>query len=456
MQGTLQTGRPAYDIAVLNQATSSGTATHDGSFLAGAGYTYGYVTPGSLAGQRVANAVLAPQGGGYKALVIDSSPIEVDTAREIVRVARAGLPVIIVGDGPQRALGYAQSAAKAAELDKAVREAFAQISGRPNVAKVADDAGVLARLANAGLRPDADIANEDVKAVVRKDGGTSYYVLVNRTGKTVTTKAALTGGTGTVPYALDPWTGTVTPVGTYDASRSRTTVTVSVPAGAAKIIALADRTFTGGRVPSVHVVSTTAADARWTGDAVAVTATRNGRYTTRLSDGRVVTTDVAGLPDGRPLGNWTLTLDEWLPGDRGDASSVTRHKTHTLTDVALKSWSEITAIQDAVGIGTYTTTFQAPAGVQAGGALLDLGAVSGSFRVWVNGRSVPPAEQLGTVVDLGSLVRPGQNTVRVQVASTLLNRLRVHRPAEFGSRTPTVNGLLCPVTLKPYRVQSSN
>ena len=40
------------------------------------------------------------------------------------------------------------------------------------------------------------------------------------------------------------------------------------------------------------------------------------------------------------------------------------------------------------------------------------------------------------------------------MASTLLNRLRVHRPAEFGSRTPTTNGLVGPVTLDPYKVVS--
>ena len=40
----------------------------------------------------------------------------------------------------------------------------------------------------------------------------------------------------------------------------------------------------------------------------------------------------------------------------------------------------------------------------------------------------------------------------MKVASSLLNRLRVHRPTEFGSRTPTVNGLVGPVTLDPYKV----
>ncbi|RMB81391.1 glycosyl hydrolase [Streptomyces shenzhenensis] len=455
MQQTLQTGRAGYDVAVLNQVISGGKATHDGSFLADAGYTYGYVTPGSLAGQPVADGVLAPGGGDFKALVVDSSPTDVETAREVARVAEAGLPVIIVGDGPRRALGYARDAAEAAGQDRAVRTAFARIAGRSNVTMVADDAGAVAELARWDLHPDADIADRGVKAIVRKDADTRYYVLVNRTDKAVTTSVALSGAEGTVPYALDPWTGKIVTVGSYDTSGSRTSLAVSLPAGAAKIIALAGRTFTGTEAPAVHVVSTTATDARRTKNGVTVTAAANGRYTTELSDGRTVTTDITGVPAGQPLGDWTLTLDEWLPGREGDASSQTRHRTHTFPDVALKSWTEIPGIRDAVGVGTYTTVFQVPAGLRDGGALLDLGAVSGAYRVWVNGRRVPAAEQLGTVLDLGELVRPGRNTLRVEVASTLLNRLRVHRPAEFGSRKPTVNGLLGPVTLTPYRVQTT-
>ncbi|MFG2003451.1 hypothetical protein ACGFNU_30260 [Spirillospora sp. NPDC048911] len=96
---------------------------------------------------------------------------------------------------------------------------------------------------------------------------------MNRTTKAITTTAALTGAPGTVPYALDPWTGKITPIG------ARTSVTVALPAGAAKIIVLAGRTFAAGRPTT--------------------------------------TTDLAS----QQLGNWTLALDEWLPGGPGDASS---------------------------------------------------------------------------------------------------------------------------------------
>ena len=82
--------------------------------------------------------------------------------------------------------------------------------------------------------------------------------------------------------------------------------------------------------------------------------------------------------------------------------------------------------------------------------LLDLGEVAGAYRVRLNGTLLPTPDQLDHEVDLEDGLVPGVNTIEIEVASPLLNRLRITRPAEFGSRTPTVNGLLGPVVLKPY------
>ena len=177
-----------------------------------------------------------------------------------------------------------------------------------------------------------------------------------------------------------------------------------------------------------------------------------GTFTSRLSNGRTVRTAVAGVPAARQLGDWDLRLDEWLPGGPADASSVTRHEIHEIAGVPLRSWTEIDGIKDAVGVGTYTTRVDASRRLAKVGAVLDLGKVGGSYRVYVNGRLVATPDQLGTLVDLGGRLEEGRNVIQVKVASTLLNRLRVHRPAEFGSRTPTTNGLVGPVTLDPYKV----
>ena len=121
--------------------------------------------------------------------------------------------------------------------------------------------------------------------------------------------------------------------------------------------------------------------------------------------------------------------------------------------MALESWSEIEGIENAVGVGTYTTHVTAGRRLATGrrGARPREPWAGPTASTSTGGRS-PSADQLGTLVDLGGRLKEGRNVVQVKVASTLLNRLRVHRPAEFGSRTPTINGLLGPVTLDPYKV----
>lgn len=73
-----------------------------------------------------------------------------------------------------------------------------------------------------------------------------------------------------------------------------------------------------------------------------------------------------------------------------------------------------------------------------------------TFRVWVNGVRVPQAGQLASGMDLGTLLRPGPNTIQVEVATTLFNRLRVVTPSVYGIASRQSYGLIGPVWLTPY------
>ena len=110
-------------------------------------------------------------------------------------------------------------------------------------------------------------------------------------------------------------------------------------------------------------------------------------------------------------------------------------RSHTLTLDGLKAWSDIPELQDVSGIGRYTTTVDWNG---SGGAYLDLGEVFDTYRVTVNGSALPPADQLYTTVDVGPYLKPGANTITVEVATTLLNRLRAGDVAYAGaSARPT-------------------
>jgi hypothetical protein len=73
-----------------------------------------------------------------------------------------------------------------------------------------------------------------------------------------------------------------------------------------------------------------------------------------------------------------------------------------------------------------------------------------TYRVTVNGRALPPADQLTPVVDVGPYLRRGTNTIEVEVATSLLNRLRVANAPVFGVAKRQNYGLVGPVRLVPY------
>ena len=84
------------------------------------------------------------------------------------------------------------------------------------------------------------------------------------------------------------------------------------------------------------------------------------------------------------------------------------------------------------------------------GARLELGEVNDTFVVRVNGEQLPPCDLLDSTVDLGTRLQRGSNEVEIEVASTLLNRLRVVTPAVYGAAARQNYGLTGPVRLVPY------
>jgi hypothetical protein len=52
--------------------------------------------------------------------------------------------------------------------------------------------------------------------------------------------------------------------------------------------------------------------------------------------------------------------------------------------------------------------------------------------------------------DLGKSIQAGSNTLKVEVATTLLNRLRVTNSEVFGKAKRQDYGLLGPIEIRPY------
>jgi hypothetical protein len=256
------------------------------------------------------------------------------------------------------------------------------------------------------------------------------------------------------PSSIDPWTGAITALGKYDArTPGRVTVPVAADAGEAVIIALASGQGLGQRGTARYAVSAQAPVVQGA-NGLRARITAPGTYHAVLDNGRGVRATVASLPAAPAIDSWAVTIEDWQPADPGGVESDaigTTKVIRPLTLTSLASWQDIAGFQDVSGVGTYMATFTLPQSWQSvAGAYLDLGSIgAGSVHVSVNGRDLGPVNQVSLVVDLGTALKPGPNTLTITVATTLLNRLRVTRPTVFTAPRQDY-GLIGPVTITPY------
>ncbi|MGW0828367.1 glycosyl hydrolase [Streptomyces sp. NPDC002845] len=465
----LQAGTARADVAVFRQTGYSATGI-GASWLTSTGVPLGW-THQFLSGPlldlpaaTVARGRLAAEGPAYKALFVEadffygSTPTLAEAdARKLLEFATAGLPVVLLG-GFDQALTPGVPAEGETER---LREVLARLLALPGVRRVTEKTAVGDALAQLGVVPDVRYAAAstllNAHRVIRD---ADFYYLCNgkhaetvkppvaAIGHEVTLRRTRSGGV-TVPYVLDPWTGTAVRVAQYTEDGDAFTLRVALQPGQATIVALGRPGLFGdrlGRRP--HAVATDADQVLFTRGGLVMRADKAGTYTTRLSHGRTVTTRIAEVPGPVVPDRWQLDVEDWRPGAKATQTDVV---THALTLDTLLPWSQIPELADTAGIGRYRTTLTLPTGWSARhGALLHLGQVSDTCRVTLNGTRLGPVDRLHPVLDVGPWLRRGDNVLEVEVATPLINRLRVVDPAVFGAVARQAYGLVGPVRLAPY------
>lgn len=507
-QQVLTQGDSKVDVAVFMQnylynqpsTVANGFRMWRDPGLEEAGYTRDYLSPRllDLPNVTVTDGRLAVDGPSYGALIIDSTlepaafpektSMPLDAAQRILGFAQDGLPVIVVGTPPNKTTGNTP------EDDAALQSVIAELLALPNVSQVTSQADVPDELAAIGIRPAVEPSEASgLLSVRRVDDATDtdyFFFLYNQgmvgapsgspagylhnfepswacvtpgittacvgQGQEIDLEVALEGDG--YPFLMDASSGAVTPIAGYRVEDGRVIVPLSLGVDEDTIVALADDpTRFGDAAPTVYVTSTGAdGGAAVNADGgVVVRASAQGNYKTTLSDGRTVSTPVGKVAPSVDLSTatWSVTVEDWRPANDflttyGLAATETDKSTTTIQLDELKPWREIPGLEDASGIGTYSTSFTLAKWGASDGAYLDLGRVFDTYALWVNGTQVP-VDQLDTRVDVTEFLVKGQNTVEVRVASTLINRLRSLEPTA-ASRTAYNYGLLGPVTLKTF------
>ncbi len=476
-QAVLRAGTPVTDIALYRDIQGFAFEPVEGdqpgdafepllnSALTRSGFNFDIVDPATIEdpATRVDGRRLIVQDPGYKALVIDleasrrvgrvdsSNAMASSVAQRLVQLARAGLPIVFVGQFPSRGVSYRNAAIE----DARVRDAVATLQRSPSVRLAEDEAGVPAALAELGIEPDLSFAGTDESSEPCGFGAGCIYSVHRRTNKgdywylwnAGDDAADFTGSfavSGKAPQLWDPWTGDRHAVGLYRESGRR----VSVP------IELAPResVVVGFDQPAKrHVVETSAENVVAENGDLFLRSTHGGEVTAALSDGREVVVGLPELPVSIEPGLWQLHVD---------GAVAEGEETHDLSLTVLADWREIPELENTSGVGTYRTTVNlSPDWVGDGrGAYLQLGSIEGGgVQVRVNGTLVSPIAVATPRLDIGPFLRAGENVIEVEVATTLINRLhemsgRVEGYRRFRNSTQAY-GLIGPVSIVPY-VQS--
>ncbi|MCL2165568.1 MAG: S-layer homology domain-containing protein, partial [Oscillospiraceae bacterium] len=306
--------------------------------------------------------------------------------------------------------------------------------------------GILKALQDLGIRPLSEFAepNKNYLTVSRKTDDTLYLWAYNFVVEDefkprvvdfeLNNDVNISVGKAGKPYTINTWTGEVAELAAYAIEDGRTRFDLTLEPGETTVIAL-DLNNPGD---GLHAVSTNADKAILKNGSLSVYATESGAYTTLLSNGAEVVNEIQA-PANISLHEWDLTVEDWT---RGELASTTenRGKGYTTTEAywttqktpinvgktPLVPWKDIGVVGPAVsGIGTYTTAFELPADwSDVNGAYLDIESLShNTAYVWINGERATGFDFVARAMDVSKLLQPGENIIKVDVSSTLRNRL---------------------------------
>ncbi|WP_114781784.1 glycosyl hydrolase [Botryobacter ruber] len=394
--------------------------------LMDAGYSVDFVSDKMLQDSKVTNGniVTAPAAPAHKVLIIPQSKyLAVPTFERAIALANEGATVILQAL-PTDVPGLYDLGGRQQKLKQLVQKLnFTDAANGIKTAKVGSGEVLLANdvqkaLEQKNIQREA-LTDTGLKFIRRDTNGSKYYYLVNHTAKDIDTAIPLNVQAQAVTI-MDPQSGR-TGVAKATSASGKTNVRVQLKSGEALILQAGNTPAAGA--PAWQYLENAGAP-------IAV----NGEWNLQFTKGG------PELPAAQKLKN-------------------------------LVSWTELSdkKAESFAGTGEYTTTFTVPSN-KADDYVLDLGKVSESARVWINGQEVGTLFSIPFQARVGQYLKPGKNTIKVEVANLMANRIRDmdqkkmewrkyheinfvnidYKPFDASNWKLMPSGLLGPVTITPY------
>ncbi len=446
VQSVLQAGKPDNDILLYwpfadviddSAGTMKMFAVHNVKWLldqpvgklaaqlTDKGFSFDYISDAQLAETTAKDGNLVTKGGTYKILIVPTTRrMPVETLKQILAFARGKARVLFTAL-PEDVPGYGRLEARRIEFKQLLADVhtlstdkrYATYVGALNL----DDAtGKYAQLTGLGIsrEPIADAGLGMIRRAT--DDGYGYFV-TNLTAKPFAGWTTL-GRKARAVLISDPLTGRQG-IAATNVTNDATQVYLQLKPGESLLL----ETYKSGVSSNIPF---------W--DSL--------------------------VPAGAPValtGNWHV---EFIKGGP--------ELPPAFDTAELKSWTELGGMsaQRFGGTARYTLNFDAPTD-EARDWLLDLGDVREVARLKLNGKSVTTVWSLPFQVRIGQFVKPGKNTLELEVTNLAANRIRDldqrkvdwkimreinivninYKPFDASTWPIAPSGLLGPITLTPLK-----
>ncbi len=396
--------------------------------------------------------VLLPSGMSYAVLVLPANDRRMDLAvlQHLERLVKRGATVL--GERPDRTYGLRGFPAEELRLREVGHRLWGDAApdgprerrlGKGRILVGKPEREVLHAL---GLGPDFDVSPAEVRPQIdfihRRTAREDIYFLRNAGSNAVHLEATFRVR-GKRPELWDAVRGNMTPVAAYVETADETSLALDLPGQGSVFVVFAG---TGKVKPHVTAVQRLgrAAEAGSPGETptyeawrardggIRFRASTPGDYQLRFNDGSACVVSVPADPAAMDLaGPWEVRFPSgWDVPARQEFTTL--HSWTEATNAATRSFS---------GTAAYAKQFhvsveQLPSGQRV---ILDLGEVREVARVYLNGREAGISSFAPHVLDVTGLLRPGENSLVVEVANTWLNRLIADDALPPGERRTHTN-----------------
>jgi hypothetical protein len=397
------------------------------------GYDYDVVNEEILTkGLSVANhRIRLANGTEYRELVLPPlTNISLAALRAVEKLVNAGATV--VGEKPARLTGLPTARATDADVVAIADRLWAGCGSdgkgvsKLGAGKIVCGESARTALEDDGVQPDLTSAGpapeEDFDFVHRRGHGAEIYFIRNRKATAVATVLSFRAR-GLAPEIWNAETGVVTSAGVYEQTKdARTNLPVWLgpygsmllvlrrPAGAHVVRMERD----GQEIFPKLAVDTEPFEVEMRGGRAMLRAEQAGHYVATDSAGRRSAATLVEPTAVKVDGPWTLGF---TPG-WGAPAEVRMDK--------LASWTESSdeGVRHFSGTAAYSTAFDIPAQLpEHARVVLDLGEVRETARVSVNGKEIGVAWRRPFSIDVTGAVKPGTNSLKVQVTNLWPNRI---------------------------------